>query len=214
MNLFSRKPQAPAAPAPVLRIRRGVTCGELNAAIAAISAVMAADCSTRKTLDALLVLTDDAADDIVRLNGPAPVTMESLDAAIAEVQGLGLSAGTLSPLNRVRALLAQAAEKAAKVGSVPVTRAEFDALVEAVAIVVSNIDAAHDRLGYADGKLSYRLERIIKSSDELKISSATYSMLQLITGQVSIANENSGAHEMRCAGAWLNVVPGGNGRNF
>jgi hypothetical protein len=214
MNLFFRKSEAPAAPAPVLRIRKGVTCAELSDAIFAICAEMG-DCSTRRTLEALHVLIDDAGDgDIVKLNGPAPVSLTQFDEALADLDNYDLPANTLAPLKRVRSLIAQAAENAAKAASVPVTRAEFDALIEAVAIVVSNIDAAHERLGYADGKLGYRLERIVQASDELKISRATDSMLRRITGHASIATENNGAHERKRAGSRLNVVSGANGRNY
>src|SRR5580658_3142077 len=146
MGLFAPKPEAPTAPAPAKRKRKDVTRTELGDAISAVYAEMG-DCSASQTLEALyiLTLTDNAGgaggaegDDIVRLDGPAPVTVAKFDDALAQMPD-NLPPGILSPLTRVRALLAQAEEKAAAVDSEPVTRAEFNALVDAVADVVDNI---------------------------------------------------------------------------
>ncbi|HEX3915533.1 MAG TPA: hypothetical protein VHW71_18695 [Steroidobacteraceae bacterium] len=203
MKLFS-KSKAPTA-APTKQARKGVTCGELAAAIKAVSAE-AIDWTTRKTIQALDALLPDGAkdEDIVSLDGPAPVSLAKFDEALADLDKYDLPAGTLSSLKRLRVLFAQAADA-------PVPRAEFDALVDAFAIVVSNIDAAHDRLGYPDAKLSFRLERIVQASDEFKVSNAQRSMLQRITGHASRASENNGARERKRAGSRLNVVPGGGG---
>jgi len=125
MGLFARKPAAAPA-APVKRGRSSLTCGELNAAIAAVRDVMATDCTAAQTIEALWVLATDAADDdLVKFIDPAPVTMEALDDAIAQVQvhvqvqepELRLSAGTLTALRRVRALFAK--EQSARAAEPP-----------------------------------------------------------------------------------------------
>jgi hypothetical protein len=190
MGLFARKPEtAPEAPAPATRSRKGLlTCGELNDAIAAVCAEIVADCTARKTLEALYTLTDNIADgDIVTLSGPAPVTVAELDEALTQVEQLG-------PLKRVRSLLAQAEEQAARVVGEPVTRAEFDALVNAVAIVVSNVDAANNRPGQVDGRLGYRLERDLKASDAFS-SNEQRSMLQRIMDLAEVASKNADMRE-------------------
>jgi hypothetical protein len=190
MGLFARKPEA--APAAAAKHgRNSVTCGELNAVIAAVSAEMDT-CTTRQTVEALAVLTYDPADgDIVNLNGPAPVTCTALDAAIADLQGLGMPAGTFGSLKQVRALLVQAEEKAARDGVAMVTRAEFDAFVDAVAIVVANIDAASDRRGYPDGLVSRRLEWAVEASAEAPQRAA----LRRILDRAQVARENAGQRE-------------------
>jgi hypothetical protein len=206
MKLFSRKSEAPAAPKPT---RKGVTGAELNVAISAVRDVMG-DCTARQTLERLW--NDIGADDSV-MKLDVSVSLAELDKALVEVDKYDeLTAATLGPLKRFRALLAKAEEKVAQVDGVPVTRAEFDALVEAVAIVVLNIDAAQDRRGYPDGRVSARLGSIIAASGELNVSSAVASMLQKITGQISIASENAGARDRKRAGSRLNIVPGGGGR--
>ena len=144
-------------------MRKGVTCGDLNAAIAAVSGAMA-DCSTRKTLEALYDLTDDAADgDFVKLKGPAPVTMEALDAALADVQEpeLGLSAGTLTALRRVRVLLAR--EQAARDAEPPqyVTVAQlkahdaalFDAFAWALGAMAAQLNRGQPNREHALGMM-------------------------------------------------------------
>lgn len=205
MNLFSRKSEAPAAPAKQ-RTQKGVTVGELAGAIKAVSAAVMVTWATRKTIEGLDALLYGAEEqDIVNPDGPSPVSLRKFDEALADLDDYDLPADTLSTLKRLRVLLAKAA-------GAPVTRAEFDALVEAVSIVVLNIDAAQDRKGYPDGRLSTRLETVIAASGELNVSSAVASMLQTITGQISIASKNVDARDRKRAGSKLNIVPGGGGR--
>jgi len=184
MGLFARQIEAtPTAPAK--RGRNSVTCGELDAAIAAVNAEMDT-CTTRQTVEALWILTNGAADgDIVNLNGAPPVTCTELDAAIADLRGLGMPAGTLGPLKQIRARIAQAEEQEAKAAAVVVTRAEFDALINAVAIVVANIDAARDRQGFPDGRLSAQLQCVAASD----------SMLQRIMDLAQFACKKNGERE-------------------
>ena len=212
MNLFSRsKTQVAPTPTPAKQTRKGVTGAELSAALSAVRDVMG-DCTARQTLERLW--NHFAADDsIVKLDVSVPVSLAELDKALVEVDKYDeLTAATLGPLKRFRALLANAEEKAAQLVTVPVTRAEFDALVEAVSIVVLNIDAAQDRKGYADGRVSARLGMVIAASRELRVSSAVTSMLQKITGQISIAGKNNDDRERARAKPY--VAFSGNGRNF
>jgi len=112
MGLFSRKHEAAPTPAPAKRRRNSLTCGELNRAVKAACAPFDRTCSTVKTLESLCELTLGIvdADAIVKLDGPPPVTLPELDAALTEMRApeLGLSASTISALTKVRALLAQA----------------------------------------------------------------------------------------------------------
>lgn len=106
-QLFAKKP---AAPAPVKRATR-LTCGQLNRAIEAASAQLERTSSTAKTLERLYELTCDAGDEgaIVKLDGPPPVPLPELDAALSGIRSpeLGLTASTISALTKVRSLLAQ-----------------------------------------------------------------------------------------------------------
>src|ERR1700722_14085678 len=107
MGLFSARElkTPPAAPAPT-RARNSVSSAELKGAIGAVCDAMA-PCTARATVQALYILVDDT-DDIVKLNGSAPVTLLQLDDALAETKKLELPTGTLAPLKRVRELLARA----------------------------------------------------------------------------------------------------------
>lgn len=103
-QLFAKKH---AAPAPVKRATR-LTCGQLNRAVEAATAQLERTSSTANTLGRLYELTCDGDDDaIVKLDGPSPVTLPELDAALTEIRDpeLGLSASTISALTKVRALL-------------------------------------------------------------------------------------------------------------
>lgn len=209
MRFFSRKPEAaPEAPAPAKRGRNSVTCGELNATIAAVTMELA-DCSARRTLEDIYALTDGTADgDIVTLNGPAPVTLAAFDDALAEVLGLGLPTGTLTPLKRVRELLARAEESAAAVGGEPVTRAEFDALASAHALALVVIaDMLHDPRG---GPLGVRLEAAVRAV-EFKSAAAG---IQALLDSIEKARSADGARQLRRASGRLQVASGAGGRNF
>lgn len=110
MRLFARKPETAPTPAPVKRATR-LTCGQLNRAVEAATAQLERASSTAKTLERLYELTCDAVDEgaIVKLDGPLPVTLPELDAALTEIRDseLGLTATTISALTKVRSLLAQ-----------------------------------------------------------------------------------------------------------
>jgi hypothetical protein len=168
-----------------------------------------ADCSARNTLEALYDLTDDTAGgDIVRLNGPAPVTLAAFDDALAEAQKFELPSGTLGTLKRVRALLAQAAEKAAAAGSEPVTRAEFEAAAAANALALVVIsDMFRDSTA---GSLASRLEAAAQAAEFASASSG----IQALLGRLNTARRAEGARQLRRASGRLQVVPGGGGRNF
>lgn len=211
MKLFSRTTEEPAAS--VKQTRKGVTCGEVSTAIMAICAEMG-DCTTGRTLDALLYDSAIRADagSLVRFNGPISVSLAQFDEALADLNNYDLPADTLSPLKRLRILIANAEKEETKAAGTPVTRAEFDALVEAVAIVVLNIDAAQERKGYPDGRVSARLEMAVAASRQLNVSNAVTSMLQKITGQISTASKNNDARERARAKPYVAIS--GNGRNF
>jgi hypothetical protein len=199
MGLFARKLETP-------RVRNSVTSAELNAAISAVCEAMAT-CTTRATLEALYILIDDTADDIVKLNGQAPVTLSQLDDALAEAQELGLPAGTLAPLKRVRELLARAEERAAAIGSEPVTRAEFDALANAHALALVVIaDLLHDP---SAGPLGSRLEAAAQAVEFNSVSAG----IQALLGRLDKARSADGARQRRASGR-RQVVAGANGRNF
>jgi hypothetical protein len=167
-----------------------------------------ADCTTRQTIEALYTLSGDADGDIVKLGGPAPVTLSQLDDALAEARDLDLPAGTLVPLKRVRELLARAEGRAAAVGSEPVTRAEFDALANAHALALVVIaDLLHDPRA---GSLDYRLEAAAQSV-EFKSDSAG---IQTLLGRLEKARSADGSRQRRHASNRLQAVPGSNGRNF
>ncbi|MEA3197858.1 MAG: hypothetical protein QOF32_1910 [Gammaproteobacteria bacterium] len=206
MKLFSRKSAAPAASAK--QTRKGVTCGELATAISAVCAEMG-DCSTRRTLEALDFLTIDAADsDAVNLKGAAPVSLTQFDDALADVDQYGLPGDTLSPLKRVRALLATAEAQEAKAAGVPVTRAEFEAAQAANALAFRVIEEMF-RDSHA-GPLTVRLEVAAQS---VEFESAAAGIRGLL-GRIEKASHADGARQMRRAAGRLNVVGGGNGRNF
>ncbi len=206
MGLFARKPQAaPAAPA---KRGRSVTCGALNAAIAAVTIEMA-DCKARRTLEALYSLTGDSASsgDLVKLDGPAPVTLAQLDDALAEAPDEP-PAGTLASLTRVRALIAEAEKQAVAVAGEPVTRAEFNAFANAAALALVVIgDMLHEPMA---GPLDLRLKAAAQAV-EFELSSAG---IQALLDRIAKAHKADGARKMRRASGRLNVVPGANGRNF
>ena len=208
MGLFARKPEAaPEAPAPA-KTRQGETCGELDTAVNTVCAEMA-DCSTRRTLEALNVLTDDAADgDIVNLKGPAPVSLTQFDAALADLDNYELPANTLSPLKRVRVLLANAEAQEAKAAGAPVTRAEFEAAQAANALALVVIaDMLHDQTA---GPLGNRLEAAMQAV-EFESASAG---IQALLGRIEKARSADGARQMRRASGRLHAVSGGGGHNF
>ena len=149
MKLFRKS--APAAPAEVKQTREDVTCGELNAAIAAVRDAVASDATARQTIEALWVLASGTeADAIVKFIDPAPVTMEALDDAIGQVQELEeLSAGTLTALRRVRVLFAR--ERSARAAE-PVQYAT-------VAQLKSHDAAMFDAFGWALGAMALELNR-------------------------------------------------------
>jgi hypothetical protein len=81
----------------------------------------------------------------------APVTAAQIDEALAVLENLQIPDGEnpkLHPLRQVRALVAAA----------PVTREEIDAVIRVVGTVLALTERAHDRQGYADGKISHQLE--------------------------------------------------------
>jgi hypothetical protein len=183
MKLFSRKPEAPAAPAEVKQTREDVTCGELNAAIAAVRDVMATDCTAAQTIEALWVLaTDAAADDLVKFIDPAPVTMEALDDAIAQVHvqaqepELRLSAGTLTALRQVRVLFAK--EQSARAAEPP----QF----VTVAQLKAHDAALFDAFSWALGAMAEELSRGQPSQahvlDLLRRSASTHERKKLFGG--------------------------------
>jgi hypothetical protein len=152
MSLFSRQPKtAAAAPAPAKRVRNSLTCGELNAAIAAVRDVVAYDATARQTIEALWVLASGTEDDaIVKFIDPAPVTLEALDDAIGQVQELDeLSAGTLTALRRVRALFAR--EQSARAAEPP----QFVTVKQLKAHDIALFDA----FGWALGAMALELNR-------------------------------------------------------
>jgi hypothetical protein len=167
------------------------------------------DCSARNTLQALYDLTDDTAGgDIVRLDGPPPVTLAAFDDALSEAEKFELPRGTLGPLKRVRALLVQAEEKAAAVGSEPVTRAEFEAAQAAAALALVVIsDMFRDPTA---GRLDSRLEAAMQAT-EFESASAG---IQALLGRLDKARRADGERQRRRASGRLQVVPGGGGRNF
>jgi hypothetical protein len=207
MGLFARKPEAaPEAPAPA-KTRKGVTCGELDTAINAVCAEMA-DCTTRRTLQALTVLTSDydGAEGMFKLNGPAPVTLTQFDAALADLDNYELPANTLSPLRRVRVLLANAEAQEAKAAGAPVTRAEFEAAQAANALALMVIaDMLHDP---SAGPLGNRLEAAMRA---VEFKSASAGIQALIDG-IEKARSADGERQRRRASGRLTVAPGG--RNF
>jgi len=207
MALFARKLETPPpAPAP-MRARNGITSAELNAAISAVCDAMA-DCTARRTIEALYTLIDDADGDIVKLNGPAPVTLSQLDDALAEAQKFDLRAGTVGPLKRVRELLARAEKKAAAVGGEPVTRAEFDALANAHALALVVIsDLLHDP---SAGPLASRLEAAARAVEFESVSAG----IQALLGGLEKARRADGARQRRGASNRLQAAYGANGRNF
>jgi hypothetical protein len=184
MGLFARKPAAAPA-APVKRGRSSLTCGELNAAIAAVRDVMATDCTAAQTIEALWVLaTDAAADDLVKFIDPAPVTMEALDDAIAQVQvhvqaqepELRLSAGTLTALRQVRVLFAK--EQFARAAEPP----QF----VTVAQLKAHDAALFDAFSWALGAMAEELSRGQPSQahvlDLLRRSASTPERKKLLSG--------------------------------
>jgi hypothetical protein len=110
-DLLARiRAKKPTAPAPVKSSTR-LTCGQLNRAVEAATAQLERTGSTVKTLRRLYELTCDAGDEgaIVKLDGPPPVTLPELDAALTEIRHpeLGLTASTMRAFAKVRSLLAQ-----------------------------------------------------------------------------------------------------------
>lgn len=213
MKLFSRKPEAPVAPAPAKQTSRALTCAELETAFTAVCAEMD-ECTTLRTLRAFDELTCEHGreSEAFKFDGPPPVSLAQFDEALADLDNYDLPADTLSPLKRLRILIANAEKEETKAAGAPVTRAEFDALVEAVAIVVLNIDAAQDRKGYPDGRVSARLKMAVAASRQLNVSNAVTSMLQKITGQISTASKNNDARERARAKPYVAIS--GNGGNF
>jgi hypothetical protein len=173
----ARKPTAPAAAAPAKRGRSGVRCGELNAAIAAVSDVLDNPCTTRQTLEALYFLTDDTADgDIVKFIDPAPVTLEALDDAIAQAQEpeLGLSAGSLTALRRVRALLAR--EQSARAAEPP----QFVTVAQLKAHDTNLFDAFAWALGAMAAELNRGQPNQAHVIDQLNRSASTHERKRLL----------------------------------
>jgi hypothetical protein len=207
MGLFARKPEAaPEAPASA-KTRKGVTCGELDTAINAVCAEMA-DCTTRRTLQALTVLTSDyyGAEGIFELNGPAPVSLTQFDEALADLDNYELPANTLSPLKRVRALLANAEAQEAKASGAPVTRAEFEAAQAANALALVVIaDLLHDP---SAGSLEVRLNAAMQAV-EFKSAAAG---IQALLDRIEKARSADGERQRRRESGRLTVAPGG--RNF
>jgi hypothetical protein len=209
MKLFSRKTEALAAPAPAKQTRKGVTCAELNTAISAVCAEMA-DCTTRRTLEALNVLTDDGADgDTVKLKGPAPVSLTKFDEALADAEQYDLPANTLSPFKRVRVLLANAETQEAKAAGAPVSRAEFDAAQAANALALIAIGEIFKDSQHA-GSISTRLEI---AAQAVEFKSAAPGILALLD-HIGRAQKADSARQMRRASGRLNVVTAGFGRNY
>jgi hypothetical protein len=194
MKLFSRKPEAPAAPAepaPAKQTRK-VTCAELNGAINAACDKMYAGCSTHRTLQALLV--DDAADgEIFQFKGPAPVNLTQFDEALADLENYELPASTLSSLKRVRVLLARAETQEAKAAGAPVPRAEFEAAQAANALALMIIsDMLHNPLA---GPLGVRLE-VAAQSAEFESSAAG---IRSLLDRIEKTSRADGARQMRGA---------------
>jgi hypothetical protein len=206
MKLLSRKSAAPAASAK--QTRKGVTYGELAAAISAVCAEMG-DCSTRRTLEALDVLTYDAADgDIVKLNGPAPVSLAQFDEALADLDNYELPANTLAPLKRLRVLIANAETQEAKAAGAPVTRAEFEAAQAANALAFRVIEEMF-KDSYA-GPLSVRLE-IAAQSVEFESAKAG---IRALLDRIQKAGKADSERQMRRESGRLNVVTRGFSRNY
>jgi hypothetical protein len=187
MKLFSRKPEAPAAPAEVKQTCEDVTCGELNAAIAAVRDVVPADSTNRQTIEALWDLTNDAAGGaIVNVKGPAPVNIAALDDAIAALPGpeLGLSSGTLATLRGVRAILAR--EQAAR-DAEPVEYAT-------VAQLKAHESALFDAFAWALGAMAAELNRGNPSQahviDLLNRSASTDERKKLLSGICEFREED------------------------
>jgi hypothetical protein len=208
MGLFARNPKtAPAAPAPAKRTRSSVTVAELSEAIDAVCAAMA-DCSSRQTLKRLWDSTEGGDDSVVRFDVSAPVSLAAFDAALTEAQELGLPAATLSPLTRIRAVLAQAEEKAARAGSELVTRAEFDALLSANALAFTIIaDMLRDPHA---GPLGVRLEAAAQAVEFEPAATGIRTLLD----RLEKARDADGERQRRRASGRLNVVSGGGGRNY
>lgn len=200
MKFFSRTQ-------PVARAKRArkVTYCELRAAIAAATAELDREGSTVQTLERLATITDDAdGSDTVTFEGPAPITVAKLDEALANMQELELAASTLSVLKRVRALVATAetqhAEQDAKAGAAPVSRAEFEALLAAFAVVVAQIDlAAAATPGTLDAKLDTRLEGIGRSPEAHGLSASEASTFRRLLAAMNRATRNASANRHRHA---------------
>jgi hypothetical protein len=205
MKLFSRKSEAPAAPAEVKQTREDVTCDELNAAISAVCAAMG-DCTTRKTLQALDALTDDTAgSDVVSLKGPAPVTMEALDDALAEAQNpeLRLSTGTLIALRGVRSLLAR--EQAAR-DAEPV---EYATVAQLKALDANLFDAFSWALGAMAAELNRGNPTQAHVFDLLNRSANTDERKKLLSGICEFREEDV---PKRTQQEWLRYQSHGPGR--
>ncbi len=157
MTLFARSRQ-PEVRRPAKRTHKNarVTCAELEGAIAAFTAGLARDGLAPQILEKLAVLTyRDSDDEAVRLEKPVPISVDELDAALAE--NPDAPARAVKVLKRFRALLANAEDEAAGAAAVPVTRAEFDAFRTVVAIALANAQAA---LRDNSVRLDSNLERV------------------------------------------------------
>jgi hypothetical protein len=188
-----RRETTAAAPAPLRAARKGMTNGELDAAIYAACETMDADCTARTTLQRLYEITGDATDEgaIVKLDGPSPVTLSQFDDALADLTDRRLQAGTLGVLRRVRELIVSAEARAAEADEQPVTRAEFEALANAHALALSIISNIFHEPNA--GPLGSRLEIAAKSVE----FESDWEGIQALLRRIEKASKADGVRQRR-----------------
>ena len=98
-------------------------------------------------------------------DGPLPVTVAQVDEALEAIREAGLGRAHLAALKRGRDLLATAeTERTAALtaaGGRAVTRAELDAFVAAMGVVVAAVELASQNPGRADSSIGWQLAHAV-----------------------------------------------------
>lgn len=202
---FTKQSEASAAPAK--QTHKGVTCGDLAAAISAVS-TETLNLATRKTVEGLNALLSDGAndEDIVNLDGPPPVSLAKFDDLLAYVKEMPeLLGNPFVTLKRLRALIANAEKKAVLA---PVTRAEFEAAQASTALALAVIEEMFKN-PHA-GPIGVRLA-IAAGAFEFESAAAG---IRSLLDRIEKASKADSARQMRRASGRLNVVQNGFGRNY
>lgn len=82
-----------------------------------------------------------------------------------------------------------------------VTRAEFDALISVVGLLVHNLERARQRGGFADGSVGYRLERLAESPEDFGVAGEQRRLLLRVMRALDKADDLEARVDRRRAAA-------------